>query len=192
MREAPDEPEVHVHRRKYARVERERRFLLSALPVTPDSVRTHHIQDTYFLGTTLRLRKMTELRAGHEAHIYKLTQKIVTNVAVPGQRLNTNTYLSETEYELLRELPGRPLNKTRYSLPPMGIDVFDPPLHGLVLGEAEFETDEAMNTFVPPSYVVAEVTHDVRFTGGQLVQTTREQLKMWLTEYLFSLAPGYE
>lgn len=192
MRQASEDPKVHDHRHKYARVERERRFLLSGLPVATASVRTRHIQDRYFLGTTLRLRKTTEFRKSAEAQIYKLTQKIATNIAVPGQRLNTNTYISEMEYELLSQLPGSILSKTRHSIPPMGIDVFDRPLHGLILGEAEFETDEAMNAFVPPSYVVAEVTHDVRFTGGQLVQTTREQLKMWLTEYGLSLGPGYE
>jgi CYTH domain-containing protein len=49
-------------------------------------------------------------------------------------------------------------------------DVFDPPLHGLVLAEAEFATDEDMCTFEPPENIVAEVTDDPRFTGGRLVQ----------------------
>jgi CYTH domain-containing protein len=191
MRQVPEDTrEVQGHRYKYARIERERRFLLSALPATPNAIRLRRIQDRYFIGTTLRLRKMSVLRDGGESHIYKLTQKISEDHAVPGQRLTTNTYLSATEYELLSQVPGSILTKTRHSIPPMGLDVFDTPLDGLVLGEAEFETDDAMSAFVPPSYVVAEVTHDVRFTGGQLVQTTREMLKALLTVYGLSLVPG--
>lgn len=191
MRQTPEDPqEGQDQRHKYARVERERRFLLSGVPTTPGAVRVRRIQDRYFVGTTLRLRKMSELPEGAESHIYKLTQKLSTDNAGHGQRLNTNTYLSEVEYQLLNKLPGSILSKTRHSIPPMGIDVFDPPLHGLVLGETEFETDDAMNAFLPPTYVVAEVTRDVRFTGGQLVQTTRETLKVWLTEYGLSLVPG--
>jgi hypothetical protein len=55
----------------------------------------------------------------------------------------TNTYLSRTEYNLLASLPAAVLSKTRFSVPLLGIDVFDPPLHGLILAEAEFATDEA-------------------------------------------------
>jgi CYTH domain-containing protein len=69
------------------------------------------------------------------------------------------------------------------SVPPLVIDVFDPPLHGLVLAEAEFTTDEAAQSFLLPRAAIAEVTDDVRFTGGSLVQTRRHDLLAWLAEY---------
>lgn len=75
------------------------------------------------------------------------------------------------------------LCKTRLSVPPLGIDIFDPPLHGLVLAEAEFTTDEEARSFLPPQETVAEVTNDTRFTGGTLVQTHREDLLACLSEY---------
>jgi len=75
------------------------------------------------------------------------------------------------------------LTKTRYSVPPFGIDVFDPPLHGLVLAEAEFDTDADMQNFQPPDSVIVQVTSDARFTGGRLVHTSREQLLSWLADY---------
>ncbi len=65
----------------------------------------------------------------------------------------------------------------------MGIDVFDPPLHGLVLAEAEFTTDEAAQSFLLPRAAIAEVTNDARFTGGSLVQARRHDLLAWLAEY---------
>ena len=81
------------------------------------------------------------------------------------------------------------LTKARFSTPPLGIDIFDPPLHGLVLAEAEFDSDNAMLAFRPPSYVIAEVTDDQRFTGGRLASATREQLTSWLADYSVDADP---
>jgi hypothetical protein len=77
----------------------------------------------------------------------------------PGfvQGLITNTYLSAAEYDLLASLPAGVLSKTRLSVPPLGIDIFDPPLHGLVLADAEFSTDEAAQSFPQPPAAIAEV-----------------------------------
>jgi CYTH domain-containing protein len=165
---------------KYARVERERRFLLAGLPKDQPATAIRKITDRYLIGTALRLRHMADQRDGHH---YKFTQKLPTDRPGPVQGLITNIYLSKAEYDLLAQLPGKVLIKTRYSVPPLGIDVFAPPLHGLVLAEAEFDTDKAMLAFQPPSYVSAEVTDDARFTGGRLVNTTREQLTSWLADY---------
>lgn len=165
---------------KYARVERERRFLLAKLPSSPRATAIHTISDRYLTGTTLRLRHLADQRGGHQ---YKFTQKIPAARPGPVQGLITNTYLSRTEYDLLADLPATTLNKTRYRIPPFGIDVFAPPLRGLVLAEAEFATADAMLAFQPPSFVIAEVTEDQRFTGGSLATTLREHLMCWLADY---------
>ena len=166
---------------KYARVERERRFLLADLPSDPPATAIRTITDRYLIGTTLRLRHMSDQRGGGDQ--YKFTQKIPAARPGPVQGLITNTYLSKAEYDLLTDLPATMLIKTRYSIPPLGIDVFTSALHGLVLAEAEFDTDNAMLAFQPPKFVIAEVTEDQRFTGGRLATTSREQLTSWLAEY---------
>jgi CYTH domain-containing protein len=165
---------------KYARVERERRFLLAEPPPPTAVTATRTITDRYLVGTRLRLRRADLPDGGCEL---KLTQKLP--VAQPGavQGLITNTYLSPTEYDVLARLPATLLSKTRLSVPPLGVDVFTGRLRGLVLAEAEFTTDEEAQRFVPPADCVAEVTDDVRFTGGRLVETAREQLLGWLAEY---------
>lgn len=180
---------------KYARVERERRFLLTGPPPAGVVVR-RRITDRYLRGTRLRLRReefldgaQSPADAAHDAGTLrlKLTQKIPAH----GQRtdrahvqgLITTTYLSPAEYDLLAALPAEVLAKTRVSVPPLGIDVFEPPLHGLVLAEAEFDDDVAARAFRPPEYCVAEVTHDPRFTGGRLVVTHRRELLGWLAEF---------
>ncbi|GAA1240124.1 hypothetical protein GCM10009665_33720 [Kitasatospora nipponensis] len=166
---------------KYARVERERRFLLAAPPPAALVVATRRITDRYLTGTRLRLRRVEHLESGERQE--KLTQKIPADRSGPVQGLITNTYLSRAEYDLLATLPAAVLRKTRLSIPPLGVDVFDPPLHGLVLAEAEFDTDEAARSFRPPPQSIAEVTDDPRFTGGGLVRADRDQLRGWLAEY---------
>ena len=178
----PSAPAGKAH--KYARPERERRWLLGRPPPRGEVVDEREITDVYFEGTRLRLRRMVD-RRGSRPTVYKLTQK------VPGpvrQLLITNTYLSESEYELLSRLDGKRLRKIRFSIPPFGVDVFEPPLDGLVLAEAEFDDDPAMAAATPPADAIAEVTDDVRFSGGRLVTTTRAALRRALAE--FGLNPG--
>jgi CYTH domain-containing protein len=169
-----------VHPGKYARVERERRFLLAEPPAPSAATATWTITDRYLKGTRLRLRRVEWPDRDCEL---KLTQKVP--VARPGavQGLITNTYLSPAEYDLLASLPATVMTKTRHSVPPLGVDVFAGALRGLVLAEAEFTTDEEARSFVPPPECVAEVTDDSRFTGGRLVRTSRQDLLHWLAEY---------
>jgi hypothetical protein len=75
------------------------------------------------------------------------------------------------------------LFKTRLSVPPLSIDIFDPPLHGLVMADAEFSADHGAQSFLPPLAAVAEITDDTRFTGGSLVTARRHDLLAWLAEY---------
>jgi len=172
---------------KYARIERERRFLLVGLPSTGRPASVRKITDHYLTGTRLRLRHIR----GPGGDQYKLTQKIPVAHPGPVQGLITNIYLSKAEHDqLVAALPGQRLTKTRYSIPPLGIDVFDPPLHGLVTGEAEFGTDAEILAFRLPSCIHAEITCDPRFTGGRLATTSREDLASWLTEYGINLPDG--
>jgi CYTH domain-containing protein len=173
---------------KYARIERERRFLLAGPPPASAVTATRRITDRYLPGTRLRLRRVDY--PGDQACEFKFTQKLPA--ARPGhvQGLITSTYLSAAEYDLLASLPAGVLAKTRLSIPPLAIDVFDPPLHGLVLADAEFGTDEAAAAFIPPPLVIAEVTEDARFTGGSLVRARRDDLLAWLAEYGIEPGPG--
>lgn len=166
---------------KYARIERERRFLLASLPPASAVTTRRRITDRYLPGTRLRLRRV-DYSNGAECE-FKFTQKVPADRPGHVQGLITNTYLSATEYELLASIPAEVLSKTRFSLPPLSIDVFDPPLHGLVMADVEFTTDEAARSFPLPPVAIAEVTDDFRFTGGNLARTRRHDLLAWLAEY---------
>ena len=186
MSEQIDAAPALTHGGKYAQVERERRFLLAAAP-TKGITRRRQITDRYLLGTRLRLRRVSDLDTG--SCELKFTQKLPAEQPGHVQGLITNTYLSPAEYDVLATLPAAVLSKTRLNVPPLGIDVFDPPLHGLVLAEAEFKTDEQARSFRPPLTPVAEVTDDPRFAGGSLVQAHRHDLLDWLADYGIELGP---
>jgi CYTH domain-containing protein len=176
----PDAPPAKAQ--KYARRERERRFLLAALP-KEGHLRRVLIEDNYLSGTRLRLRRITELGAEDEPGglTYKLTQKIPAPDGTPG--LITTLYLSVAEYEALAGLPTRSLQKVRTSIPPFGVDEFRGALAGLILAEAEFESEELAAAFHPSIEVVAEVTADIRFTGGRLVQAEASDVPPLLAEF---------
>ena len=74
---------------KYARVERERRFLLPAVPPGPFARSVRSI-DRYILGTRLRLREMVDMATS--TSVYKLTQKIPASADTPP--LITTMYLT--------------------------------------------------------------------------------------------------
>ena len=143
-------------------------------------MRGRRIVDRYIESTSLRLRE----QAGDEGPpSYKLTQEISDRAGGAQQGWITTIALTKHEFDLLAQLPARVLRKTRYSIPPFGIDVFEGTLAGLILAEAEFETAAEADALVLPAFLSAEVTADDRFTGGRLASASTELLRTWLAEY---------
>jgi hypothetical protein len=171
--------------RKYALVERERRFVLRTAP-SEKPVRTVEIVDRYLDGSRIRLRAAATVDGQGAGSVqYKLTQKIPDADGGPG--LITSLYLEPDEHRLFDTLAGALLSKTRLSVPPFGVDVFRGSLSGLVLAEAEFSSNEEMAPFLAPAWAGPEVTRDPAFSGGQLVRTTRSGLRRALARYGLSL-----
>ncbi|MDR3703428.1 MAG: hypothetical protein P4L56_27515 [Candidatus Sulfopaludibacter sp.] len=166
--------------RKYARIERERRYLVERLPGAAGIGRTRRIVDRYIEGTTLRLRKQSE--EGRPV-VRKFTQKIPARSAGAQQGFITSMYVTEAEYGVLANLPAKTLCKTRYSVPPFGIDVFEGALEGLLLAEAEFDSAAAADALAIPPFLSREVSDDDRFTGGRLVRASGQDIRDWLLEY---------
>ena len=165
---------------RYARVERERRYLLRELPDGLRLADPHtQITDNYVTGTRLRLRKVRVPETNEWT--LKLTQKHAPAPPDFSRTLITNIYLSPYEYEVFSVFEGNELRKNRYPFEHAGrlysIDVFLGPLRGLVLAETDFETDEELDAFPPPPFAHLDVTRDELFTGGRLVYLTAEELR---------------
>jgi CYTH domain-containing protein len=169
---------------KYARTERERRFLLRELPAGLTRASRHiQIWDNYITNTRLRLRKIRVPETKEQR--WKLTQKFAPDPQDFSRTVITNIYLSAYEYEVLSVFEGNELRKNRYPFihegRAFGIDVFLGPLRGLILAETEFESDEEMRDFAAPAFAVADVTNDEVFTGAKLVGLSFEEIREeWL------------
>lgn len=171
---------------KYARIERERRFLLNDLPAGLTRASEHvQIWDNYISNTRMRLRKIRLLPSGQ--YVAKLTQKYMPDPPDSSRTLITNTYLNATEYEVLSIFEGNEIRKNRYPYEHEGrkysIDVFVGPLWGLILAETEFTSEEEMAAFTPPDFVALEVTNDEMFTGGKLVDWTTNDVREWIRKH---------
>src|SRR6266550_1398247 len=160
---------------KYARVERERRYLLQDLPEGLTRADPHlQITDNYISGTRLRIRKVRDPRTNKWT--VKFTQKFASNPADFSRTIITNIYLNALEAETLAMFDANEIRKNRYAFEFEGrrfsVDMFLGDLFGLVLAETTFETDEELDSFAKPVFAFADVTNNELFTGGKLCETT--------------------
>lgn len=158
---------------KYARVERERRYLLQDLPEGLTRASPHlQITDNYIIGTRLRLRKVRDPQTNKWT--VKLTQKFAPDSKDFSRTIITNIYLNALEVEMLAVSDANEIRKNRYPFEFEGqhfsIDMFLGDLFGLLLAEVTFETDEELKNFPQPPFAIAEVTNHELFTGGKLCQ----------------------
>jgi CYTH domain-containing protein len=176
---------------KYARWERERRFLLAGPPeqAVAGAGPATEIEDRYLTDTRLRLRVV---RRSGEPATRKLGQKIREPGTFPPAVAHTSLYLDAAEYATLAELPAAELTKTRTLLhwdgPVLAVDVFTGRLAGLVLAEFDLAGGSAGTVAAgpagwPPVPVLAEVTGDERFTGAALARTSAADLSRLLRSF---------
>jgi CYTH domain-containing protein len=160
----------------YARPERERRFLTTGAVPEGDAARL--IEDRYLEGLRLRLRRVS----GGGRCVHKLTQKVRMNDRDPSEVLITNMYLTEPEYAVLLALPGRPVVKMRSVVTAEAnqfvVDEFQGRLQGLRM--AEVEVRDLADRLRLPGWLGREVTHDDRFSGGQLAVADEAALQEML------------
>jgi CYTH domain-containing protein len=165
---------------KYARVERERRYLLQDLPEGLTRADYHlQITDNYITGTRLRIRKVRDPKTNK--WIVKFTQKFAPDPADLSRTIITNIYLNAIEAEILSVFEANEIRKNRYRFPFEGrefsIDMFLGELFGLVMAEVSFETDEELEGFQKPPFAIAEVTNSEIFSGGKLSELTFENIR---------------
>jgi hypothetical protein len=159
---------------KYRRPEWERRFKVRQLPdgVLAGAER-HTLDDLYLPFGRMRLRRQA---AADGNVVFKLTQKLPGWRGDPRGIALTTIYLDAPAYEELHAVlkdRGHSLRKVRHRLEGYGglcVDIFEGPLHGVVLAEIEFEDADAMSAYAAPDWCGKEVTEDSRYTGFVLAR----------------------
>jgi CYTH domain-containing protein len=158
---------------RYARLEREQRWLLTHVPSGVDGSR--EISDCYLSGTRLRLRKVTE----GDHVVFKLGQKVRVDDTNPERVMITNVYLSSDEYDQLLSLAGASLIKTRWNFIHDGdlyaVDAFRGRHDGLILAEVEIGEEDPRREM--PPFATVDVTNDDRYSGGRLAFARDEELR---------------
>jgi CYTH domain-containing protein len=181
---------------KYARIERERRYLLEDLPEGLTRASPHvQITDNYISGTRLRLRKIREPQTNKWT--VKFTQKFAPNPADFSRTIITNTYLTPAEAEVLAIFEANEIRKNRYPFEYAGrkfsIDMFLGDLFGLVLAETSFDNDEELDKFALPPFAVEDVTNNELFTGGHLsISTFAEVREAWKSQRSATESKSYQ
>jgi CYTH domain-containing protein len=170
---------------KYARVERERRYLLADLPEGLTRAEPHlQITDNYITGTRLRLRKVRDPRTNKWT--VKFGQKFAPDPEDLSRTIITNTYLNALEAETLAVFNTNEIRKNRYRFEfaghQFGVDMFLGDLFGLVLAEVSFATDEELDSFPQPPFALADVTNDPVFSGGSLCELTFAEVRQHIFE----------
>ena len=161
-------------KRGYARIERERRFLVERLPdaIQPDQF--ERLIDCYISDTNIRLRRV-ESPDGKLLAI-KLGQKIIDPDAPsnPRRRQMTTLYIGEHEGVVFSTLPGRHSTKRRYRFPEQGytfmIDVYESPKSavGIMICEVECDTDQELDNIQIPGWCVREITEESKWSAARL------------------------
>jgi CYTH domain-containing protein len=165
-------------KRPYARIERERRFLLERLPPELDPDDYERLEDLFVEGTHLRLRHVR--RPSGEWIVTKLGQKIVEPGAPndPRQRSMTTIYLPESEGAVLGSIPGLRTTKRRYRTREQGwtfcIDVWESPARGTILAEVEAPSIEELERIAIPAWALREVTDDARYSAIALARSPED------------------
>ena len=149
----------------------ERKWLINIdnIPYDLSNAVKHNIVQTYLnFSPEIRVRNI------NNGERYILTIK--SNMSVDGlTRDEKEYYISKEEYDnLLKKQEGNTIVKTRYQIFDNGniieIDIFENQLKGLAYMEVEFETEEKAKTFENPSWVIKDVTDDIRYKNGYLAR----------------------
>ena len=149
----------------------ERKWLIkkSDIPYDLISSTKQEIEQTYLcFSPEIRVRNI------NNGERYILTIK--SDMSVDGLvRDEKEYYISEEEYNhLLTKKEGNTITKTRYQVYEgkniLEIDIFKGELEGLAYMEIEFDSEEKAKAFETPSWVIKDVTSDIRYKNGHLAR----------------------
>ena len=162
---------------KYARVERERPWLLASVPAGVEVFPWIDVTDRYLTGTRLRLRETLSNEGGI---VRKLGQKIRLGEG-PAEIACASVYLDDAEWATLSAMPGHELRKRRFRGSVGGVaicvDEFGDHIQGLVLAEVDGGAGPAPDLPAGLGPVV-EVTTDEALTGAALAASSRAAVEL--------------
>jgi CYTH domain-containing protein/CHAD domain-containing protein len=146
-------------------VERERKFLVEAVPDDLASTATVQLRQGYLAADDRRSVRVRDAGTGG----CTLTVKAGSGV----ERTELEWSITRQEFEAAWPHTGsQRIEKTRHMIPfgdhVIELDVFGGALDGLVVAEVEFDSISASDDFEPPDWFGRDVTDDGRYTNASL------------------------
>jgi len=164
-------------------IELEKTYLLQGIPEEVETLGNVYIK-TIFIPED---DKNAVLRLRQKGDEYTITKKVRIDKDDPSARYEHTINLSKEEFEALESCSGTAFFKQRYFVKCAGrnaeLDVYKGDLEGLVVIDFEFENKEEMDSFTRPDFALADVTGDLTFTGGNLMNKTFADILPDLTKY---------
>ena len=144
-------------------MEIERKFLVKQIPINLDQYKRKEMKQAYIASDPVLRLRCSDSK-------YSFTFKNGSGLV----RQEFESPLTQAQFEKLWSLvSGNEILKTRYFIPladglTAEFDVYAGHLKGLHTVEVEFSSIEQAETFVPPEWFGADVTHDMRYTNSSL------------------------
>ena len=161
----------------------ERRFLVNHVPSDFIDPTEELVIDHYLPLAS----EHAQLRVRRKGSTFEITKKLPAMNGELSHMIETTIPLNEPEYQALMLAPGKTLSKLRIRTLLQGavaeFGEFQGELAGLIILDVEFTDKAHMARFDPPEYVVAEITNDKRFAGGELCGKNFADIKVALSEY---------
>lgn len=154
-------------------MEIERKFLLDQ---APEGI-TATVTPTQISQGYLVCEQDSELRIRKRDNRYTLTQKSGNGLV----REENETDITAEAFAIMWPFTdSRQLTKKRYTFDYQGqeceLDVYEGRLSGLVVLEAEFDSEEAARNFIPPDYCTRDITEDKAFKNATLARLGTEAI----------------
>ena len=144
----------------------ERKFLVQSLPENIESFSRKEIAQGY----------ITITQDGTEVRLRRKDNKYYQTVKSGSGKVRTENEIEITEEQfnaLWGTTEGKRLEKTRYEIPYQAVvielDIYHGDLTGLITAEIEFSSEEASDSFVPPTWLGTDVTENKTFKNQRLV-----------------------
>jgi len=166
-------------------IELEKTYLAKRIPDGLKACTSKEIIDLYIP----KKEEHCVLRVRKHGDAYEITKKQPVENDPSKQREHTIP-LTQEEFDALVSIDGKKAHKIRYYYPHHGrtfeIDVFQPPLNGLVLVDIEFDNEDDKDFFHMPDFCLADVTHELFVAGGMICGKTYDDIKPELEKYHYT------
>jgi len=164
-------------------IEFEKTYLAKYIPVDLNNYPSKTITDRYIPVDS----NHPVLRLRNSGGKFTLTKKYPVRDGDASSQIEETIILSEKEARVLEKIEAKAVSKTRfyynYCDNPLEIDVFKEELSGLIMIDAEFNSEEEKNKSKMPEFCLVDVTQETILAGGILCGKKYDDIKDILDKY---------